>query len=129
MDEELLIAATDLVRRTGCIDLEVGHSDDAGRKWYAVARYQGAKIIYESTGPDLAAFGLAVKLIDGGRCKCGRLASLVGDSDPGHCRWSREGKRFNSDCDAPPMTVGKPGDIADAERQWRQRSHDRKGPR
>ncbi len=121
-DKELLLAASDLIRRTGCIELEIGHSDDEGREWYAVAKYQGTRVIHESTGPDLAALGLAMQLLEGGRCKCGRRATLVGASDTKHCLWSRTGERFNSGCDAPPMTIDKPGDIAAADREWRKRA-------
>jgi hypothetical protein len=123
-DEQRLIAAVDLVGRTGAKHFEVGYlHDDVPMEeaaWYAHARYRGTRISVENQlGPAEAAEALALRLLTGAKCACGKLVALSGDgalafrnpvmSDgsrfpldeavrAGQCRWKRDGERWVSGC-------------------------------
>ena len=123
-DEDRLIAAADLVGRTGARGFEIGYLHDdvpaAEAGWYAQAQYQGSRIIAENyTNPIEAAEALAVRLLTGAKCRCGRLVALSDDgalafrkpvmSDgsvftaeqaraAGLCRWRRKGARWSAAC-------------------------------
>jgi hypothetical protein len=129
-DEDVLLAAADLVGRTGARGFEIGYlhddvpADQAG--WYAHARYQGARISAENhRGPAEAAEALARQLLTGARCKCRKLVALSDHGAVAHrtaqmvngetwtaeqaaaagqCRWTRYGKRWYSACDPPPVS-------------------------
>jgi len=80
-DEDALMAAVDLVGRTGATAFEIGYLNDdvppeeAG--WYAHAQYRGARITAESSGPVEAAEALAMRLLAGGKCtNCSGLIAL-----------------------------------------------------
>ena len=124
--QEQVIAAADLVGRTGARGFEVGYlhdgvpSEDAG--WYAHAQYRGARVTAENhSSPGAAAEALAVKLLTGARCSCGRLVALddggafafrrpvMADGTTwnladaiaaGQCRWTRRGARWGRECEA-----------------------------
>lgn len=109
-DEAMLMACVDLVGRAGASEFDLGYLHDdvpidkAG--WYASAKYRGARIIAENRpSPVDAAYGLAVKLLTGARCKCGRIVSLEWTEDKGRCVWAVRNKRWESTCDAPPVHV------------------------
>lgn len=81
MNEEALIAAAELVGRTGARGFEIGYLHDdvpveeAG--WYAHAQYEGVRITVEGPGPVEAAEALARRLLTGGKCtRCGGLIAL-----------------------------------------------------
>lgn len=122
-DEDRLIAAADLVARTGAREFQVGYlNDDAARPdWYAHASYQGARITAgEHRSPAEAAEALAVRLLTGAQCQhCGGLVAL----DPSgavafrsatlttgarwnaadaaktrQCLWQRTGRRWDRSC-------------------------------
>lgn len=119
---EALLAAVDLVGRTGARDYECGYllegvpSPLAG--WWAKATYRGGKIIEENhRGPVEASEALARRLLHGAKCACGKLVALDGVATfvtgdlvdgstwtadeaaaAGECRWSREGPRWVSAC-------------------------------
>lgn len=123
-DENRVIAAADLTGRTGATSFELGclHEDvpvaEAG--WYATAYYKGMRIIAENhSDPCEAAEALAVKLLTGAKCMCGKIVTLDGISafafinpvmadgssfsvddavKAGQCHWKRTGKRWNSAC-------------------------------
>lgn len=125
LDEDALIAAADLVGRTGAKGFEIGfvHDDVPVEEaaWYAHAQYQGARITEEGhTGPVQAAEALARRLLEGGKCtKCGGLVALssrgavvypgskLSDGTPWgvpearaarQCRWTRMGDRWVAGC-------------------------------
>lgn len=126
LQEDKVVAAADLVGRAGATGFEIGYLyDDVPPEqaaWYAHAQYKGARIIAENhPHPADAAEALAVKLLTGAKCKCGRLVALDTDGAiafrkpvmadgstftaaearrAGQCRWRREGKRWTSGCDA-----------------------------
>lgn len=125
LDDDALIAAADLVGRTGAKSFEIGylHEDvppeQAG--WYAHAQYQGTRITEgDRKGPVEAAEALARRLLDGGKCtRCGGVVALSGAGAmiyppatladgtkwteaaakaAGQCRWTRIGRRWVAGC-------------------------------
>jgi len=86
MDDDALIAAADLVGRTGARGLEIGHlhddvpAEEAG--WYAHAQFRGARITEEDhRGPTEAAEALARRLLTGSMCT--HCHGLIALSDEG----------------------------------------------
>lgn len=110
------MACADLAGRSGAIDFALGYvhedvpSEDAG--WYAVARFQGARIqTDEHRSPSTAALALAERLLRDAMCVCRRRV-VLSDAVDG-CRWRLVGARWEPGCDAPPIRVaGARGDIA-----------------
>ena len=135
-DEDRLIAAAELVGRTGARGLEIGYLHDdvpaEDAAWYAQAQYQGSRIITENhTNPIEAAEALAVRLLTGAKCRCGRLVALSDDgalafrkpvmsdgsqftaeqaAQAGLCRWRRRGARWSAAC---MTTTGAEGSAAE----------------
>lgn len=123
-DQEALVAAVDLVGRTGARGFEVGYlRDDVPSllaDWWASAHYRGVKVIEEHhRGPVEAAEALARRLLTGAKCACGKLVALDADgafafftasmadgstwtaeqaAAAGQCGWWREGDRWVSAC-------------------------------
>lgn len=121
----LFRACIDLVGRTGATGFECGHLHDdvpvEEAAWYAQASYRGTRVIEENHADPLdAAYALAIRLLTGGRCKCGKVATLdpdaafvyfhatllggekwdaVKSSQVGQCHWNFDGKRFNPGCE------------------------------
>lgn len=109
-----LIAAIDVIGRTGAADIEIGYDDEqrAPNWWYATCkvRHPGSPsgwvtaTIGGQLGPVVAAEKMARKLINGGTCThCGRVMSLAGVPSErvmssNLCRWSRVGKRWERGC-------------------------------
>ena len=116
MYADAVMACADLVGRAGARDFEIGymHDDvpveDAG--WYAVAAYQGARIMTDGhRSPTTAAMALAERLLIGATCRC-RQPVALSDDRPG-CRWRLVGQRWEPGCDAPPVRIDGPrGDHA-----------------
>lgn len=121
LDEDALVAAADLVGRTGARSFQIGYLDDEpGSLWYAHAQYRGARITAEGPGPVEAAEALARRLLTGGKCTgCGGLIVLPGRgafayrspvladgtrwsaeaaAKAGQCRWVRTGRRWEAGC-------------------------------
>lgn len=123
-DEDAIKACADLVGRTGATGFELGflHDDvpidQAG--WYAHAQYEGARVTSsDHPGPVEAADALARRLLNGARCRCGRLVALsdlgataydahMADGSfwttqqaaaAGQCRWRRLGPRWARGCE------------------------------
>jgi hypothetical protein len=113
---DMVIACTDLARRSGAKEFQLGfvHDDvpveEAG--WYAQVCFQGGRIIAQDhRSPEAAALALATRLLTDAMCRCGRPVSLS-DGAPG-CRWMLVGQRWKPSCDVPPIKVrGKAGDLA-----------------
>lgn len=138
MDDDALVAAVDLIGRTGARGFEIGYMhdgvpvDQAG--WYAHAQYRGARVIEQDhSGPIEAAEALARQLLTGGQCQhCKKLITLFDggaiayanakllDGTPwpveraaaaGMCRWRRVGPRWVRGCEGqapPPRPKRKP---------------------
>ena len=124
IEDDTVIACADLVGRTGAKEFTIGFLHDnvpteqAG--WYAHAQYRGARIAVEDQpGPDQAAHALAVKILTGAKCRCGKLVALddhgaIAFNDAtmadgtrwtveqaaaaGQCRWRRQGARWEMGC-------------------------------
>jgi hypothetical protein len=122
LDEDALFAAADLVGRTGGVEFEVGYLDEEpGSPWYAHVKFRGGRVTAEGAGPVEAAEALARRLLEGGRCRCGKLVALSDDGAmiyaeqtmtdgstwgpeqavaAGQCRWTRMGRVWVSACSA-----------------------------
>lgn len=147
IDDVAIIAAADLVGRSGARNLEIGYLDDdvpaEQARWYAHAQYRGARITAEDhTSPAAAAEALAQQVLEGGRCThCGGLVAMsrggaiahpgaMADGSvwteqeiraAGQCLWTREGRRWMRGCrDTHPEHV-RPHGPNRAERRRRER--------
>ena len=131
LDEDALVAAADLVGRTGAKGFEIGflHDDVPVEEaaWYAHAQFDGARITEEGhVGPVQAAEALARRLLEGGKCtKCGGLVALSSrgawvftdtrltdgtrwTADQAlatkQCRWTRMGNHWVAGCQRTERT-------------------------
>lgn len=152
-DEDALVAAVELVGRTGARKFEIGYLNDKddpsfaeyGPQWWAHAEYRGQRIISENHAyPNDAADGLARRLLTGAKCKCGKLVALsdrgatflsghMADGSTwsaeeaaaaGQCRWTRVGRHWRRGCEPDHDEPRLPR----AERRRRERAA-RKGRR
>ncbi|MGN2634648.1 hypothetical protein ACTD5D_00325 [Nocardia takedensis] len=114
LDEDAVIAAADVIGRTGAVQFEFGHDgDDDTRpatevRWHASAMYRGARVFEDGhPGPVEAAEALARKLLAGGLCtNCNQTITLSGPTEQaGHCRWTRQGRRWERGCPEPAAPV------------------------
>lgn len=131
LDQDAVLAAADLVDRSGARSFQIGYLHDdvppEQADWYATATYKGTKITAEHhPGPVEAAEALARRLLSGAKCRCGKLVSLSDDgavvfpdaklldgttwtaeqvAKAGQCRWTRQGKRWEPGCNAPPIRM------------------------
>lgn len=110
INEDILIACADLVGRTGATGFNISYTlDDDPPQWWAEAMYRGARL---TSGlrptPTSAALGLALRILRGAQCRCGRLVSLSdGATSAGTidgCRWRLMGSRWEPGCDASPLS-------------------------
>lgn len=109
LNQDAIDACAALVGRAGASSFEIGYLDDdpADPRWYAVAKYQGARIqTDEHRTPSGAAMALSERLLRGATCRCGRPVTLS-DGRPG-CRWRLVGARWEPGCDVDPITVSGP---------------------
>lgn len=130
---DVVVAAANLAERAGAKSFEVGHTDPVKGPvtWHMTADYGDRQIIASGhPDPGAAALALADRLLTGAKCKCGGLvalsvagafappetATMLDGSDPvalrtaEHCLWILVGDRWESSCDAPPLTIARPGD-------------------
>jgi hypothetical protein len=111
---DAVVACADLVGRAGAKDFEIGYlrddvpPEDAG--WYAIATYQGARLMAdEHRSPTGAAMALAERILSGATCRCRKPVALA-DGKQG-CRWRLVGQRWEPSCDVPSVRVkGERGD-------------------
>lgn len=146
MDDDALIAAVELVGRSGARQFEIGYLhddvpvDDAG--WWARALYRGDRIIEENhRGPVEAAEALARRVLTGARCT--HCKGLIALSDRAavfypkahmadgstfteeearavpQCRWRRIGDRWERGCAGDPRRSSKPGRRQAAKKRGR----------
>lgn len=125
MAEDVVLAAVDLVSRTGAKGIQIGYLHDdvpvEEASWYATAQYKGTRITCEDQPhPVMAAEGLARRLLTGAKCAhCGALVTLdeagayakdatLLDGTPwlveqqqaaGLCRWWRDGRVWRRGCE------------------------------
>lgn len=105
IDEDAVIAAVDLIGRSGGTDFELGYLHDDvpvnEASWWAKANYRGTRIFVEDRqGPDEAADALARQVLDGGTCThCFKETVIKGNNDARHCRWYRSGNRWVRGCE------------------------------
>lgn len=85
-NEDMFLAAVDVVRRTGCKRWEVRWSppenDGMPTVWLAIAEYvrgkRTAHLVGAALDPERAAFRLAEQALDGGRCQsCKRPVGIT----------------------------------------------------
>lgn len=123
-DQNQVIACADLVGRTGAREFQIGFLNDSPpHAWYAHAMFRGARLQVENQdGPAQAAMALAVKILTGAKCRCGRLVALrpggavafrethMADgtqwsaaeaAKAGQCRWRLAGDRWEPSCPVP----------------------------
>jgi hypothetical protein len=105
LDEDAVLACTDLARRSGGKEFEIGylHDDPTGAQratnWYAHVQYRGARLTGQGPGPVEAADSLARRILAGGICiHCGAKISLSGLHQPTACWWRRLGDRWQRGC-------------------------------
>jgi hypothetical protein len=124
-EKNRMIAATELVGRTGATGLEIAYlhddvpSEEAG--WYAAVQYKGSRILVEDhVGPVQALDALVERLLTGARCHhCKGLVALTpfgATAFNGHlvdgsewsisdaakapqCLWRRAGARWIRGCE------------------------------
>lgn len=122
-DEDEMVAAVDLVGRSGATAFEVGYLHERREKpdWNASAQYRGARIFVEKKASPLEAVReLARTILTGAKCMgCGRLVALADHGayafkettladgstwtwkqarKAGQCRWERVGRRWEMGC-------------------------------
>lgn len=82
-DDPRLLAAVDMIGRTGAKEFQIRYSDEEEPVvWFAVATYDDGKGETDaSLNPVMAVLRLAERLVDGGQCThCGRPTGLDPDS-------------------------------------------------
>jgi hypothetical protein len=122
MDDDAMVAAVDVIGRTGAREFKVGFvNDEPPHNWYAHAQYQGTRITVENkAGPLEAAEGLARRLLTGAQCQhCLKLVTLDPhgaiardqimvdgrtwtarqQAEAGLCHWYRAGNRWKRGCE------------------------------
>lgn len=105
---DAIIAAADLVARSGGLEFEIGHLEDdvppEKARWYAQARFKGGLLVCdEQASPEAAADGLAHRLLAGAMCSGCQQA--VGEG----CRWRRDGRAWVRGCDGKRKATQRNG--------------------
>jgi hypothetical protein len=99
-----VVAAADLVGRSGGRSFEVGYlNDDPPHEWYATATYRGARVIAQGhDDPGSACDALAAKILTGGQCThCGRTVAITHSRRVAdRCVWTRTDERWQGACKA-----------------------------
>lgn len=107
-DLDALVAAADIVGRSGAADMEIGLWEDEDRPWYAYARYTadgplGADgLIFSDGHPDpvAAVESLARRLLTAAVCtRCRGQVTVDDDHGGGFCRWTRQGRSWVGGCE------------------------------
>lgn len=147
-DEDAVVAAVELIGRTGARGFQFGylHEDVPTEEaaWYAHAQYRGARIIEENhPGPVEAIEALAKRILEGGICQ--HCNGLIGLSMAGvmiypgtrmldgtvmtperartmkQCHWTRQGKQWVRGCES-----GRPSGPPRRERRAAMRKQGRR---
>jgi hypothetical protein len=137
-DAVIVQACADLADRTGSISWHMGYTDppeetpDAPAKWYCHVTFQGARIgVSDMDGPVAAAMALAVRLLRGASCRCGKTVTLLGRNDQQRCLWRILNGRWESSCNEEPihLPVSARGDMRRMAEEIDKRKRQRKGKR
>ena len=114
-DTAAVVASVDLINRAGGKEFQIGWTcphvpdEEDGHNcpdvtWWAHAKWKGSQLTAEGhPEPGSAARALAVLVLDGGQCKCGKRATLIADA-PG-CLWRLVGDRWVPGCDVPGIEI------------------------
>lgn len=104
--EDATLAIADLCGRSGATEFEIGWLDDEPpHRWYASAKYRGARLTAEDPDdPSIAADGLALQILDGGMCTHCRKTTRISPTDRPlrtrkACLWARVGSRWVRGCE------------------------------
>jgi hypothetical protein len=122
MYADAVIACADLVGRAGARGFEIGYLHDdvpvEDAAWYAMATYQGTRLMAdEHRSPTAAAMALAERILGGAACRCGQPVAL--SDDAAGCRWQLMGQKWQPGCDVAPISVpGSRGDYAAITRAY-----------
>lgn len=107
-DQDAMVAAVDLIGRSGASEIEIGYDDDdpANVTWHAQAKYHGARLFFDGKADPIEAVeALARRVLRGARCRrCGApimLQTPPGVSGRKGCRWRREGAEWIPGCGKP----------------------------
>ncbi len=142
MDTDALLAAVDLIGRSGGTSFEIGHhaqyDDDLNEiegtvenmKWWAKAMYKGAMLsVDDYPSPDTAAMALCGRVLEGALCRyCKKLISLGWDHtapdlpEEPRCRWTRMGNRYEPGCKPEAAPQGNRAHRRARERHTRKRT-------
>lgn len=99
--EERLLAAVDLIGRTGAHSFEVGYDDDhTPTTWWATARYRG-RVLFVDEEPDPlhAVDELLRRIVNGGRCThCNRTTTVGPSPIPFKCAYVITAGRYEPAC-------------------------------
>lgn len=134
-DVAVVRACANLAERSGAKSFQIAHTDPAADPvtWSATATYPNHQLTeagYED--PIGASMALSHRILTGAKCKCGGLvalsvvgafappatATMFDGSDPlalrdaDQCLWVLEGERWESGCNAPPLTIAPAGESA-----------------
>lgn len=133
---DVVVACADLIGRAGGKSIEIGwacpHTPDTAHNcpdvtWWAQAQWNGARLIRDGhPTPDSACLALAIRVLDGARCRCGEPVALT---DTAHgCRWRLVGQRWEPSCHVGPIHVPGPrGDVAAMGRALNRKQRRRRG--
>jgi len=127
----LILACADLMGRVGATAFEFGwecpHSPDVddGHNCPDVvynvhAQWKGTRRMFTDPNPSRAAMLLAVDILQGSVCRCGKPVALNGGGERlDGCLWSIKGNRWEPSCDAPSIEVEGPrGDLDGMKAAW-----------
>lgn len=79
-----------------------GHGcDDA--EWTVTLLYQGTKIMTSGPTAHEASAAMAVRILEGGRCRCGRTTTLQQRTGGGQCQWTFQTDSWRPGCEAPTI--------------------------
>jgi hypothetical protein len=125
-----VVACADLAARGGAIDFKIGYFDNldpdgaplaAGlpaKLWFAEVEWSGTQLSTENHPTAAAAAdAMALKLLDGARCRCGKVIVVESESPTATpkqrmwCYWRRHNARWRPGCTAPPIKVSTAGDL------------------
>ena len=120
-DDFEMLAAVELVQRSGATEFEVGYLDEnpANPRWWAKAQYRGARLqVDEHRTPSAAADALAARILEGGTCTTCQLTvttpaeierKAAAGLAPGRemCQWARFGRHWIAGCVDPAAEAAR----------------------
>lgn len=117
--EDIINASAHLADRAGartwqlaweCPHLPEAEHEDHHRcdhiTWKATAEYSLETLEGTAPTPHEAALALAVRLMSGAACRCGRDVTLAERSSSKRCQWHLDGDKWLPGCSVPPLPAG-----------------------